>query len=669
MFQGGTSPDRWRVNLDFSNLKDEFGNTVTTTNVRKLRWTWSADLQFSDFARSEFSVAVTNWQATGTNLAYSVAGPGSRRIEDIALEIAYTGTWVEERGNYSGGSIHHTTTQGNHLRCTYSAAAHTLYLGTRYCDNGGQVTVQVDSNPALIVNLKRSLEDVLIRVPIGQFSGQAQHTVTVTHTGATGTDVYFDFLEAAIPTADLPVFGAYSTTALATDWDTLHSQAIAPERTAWLIDTLGFKGRANHYAGAMWFYELTCPGNQYASAAIVFTGAPRFGDTTTVTLAGTPLEHVNLIGDTAQSIAKAFELLIAAGSSAVWANADGTTLTITARTLGLGGNGLTIVANTGNTSFTAQASPTALAGGADGTWLTDLTATPRLNRAARDWSLSFFQALKSYGIGVTTSFSMELGNGDDSLAAGIAQRYPDGTPAWLNTPALQTNFSPASTAFWQQVYLDMAGVMATAGVTPYLQFGEVQWWYFAAPSGMPFYDAYTKSAFQTAHGRPLGTITSQNADPALFPDECAFLPTLIGAFTQTIMDFVRPTHADALFEVLYPPDTNDTPLNQLINLPSADWTAAKLACFKTENFTYTGDRDLDKARQSIGLPMQLGFPPSQSSHLVGIGEYTTPWAKEQRLAMGEGVESVVLFALDQFCLIGYGLPLHDGARRALFMGG
>jgi hypothetical protein len=669
MFQGGTSPDRWRVNLDFSNLKDEFGNTVTTTNVRKLRWTWSADLQSGNFARSEFAVVATNWQVTGTNLQYRVAGPGSRRIEDIAAEASYTGTWVEERGNYSGGSIHHTTTHGNHLRCAYSAAAHTLYLGTRYCDNGGQVTVQVDSNPVLIVNLKRSLEDVLLRVPLGQFAGQAQHTVTVTHTGAAGTDVYFDFLEIAMPTADLPVFGAYPTTALATDWDTLHSQAIAPERTAWLIDTLGFKGRANHYAGAMWFYELSCPGNQYASAAIVFTGAPRFGDTTTVTLAGTPLQHVNLIGDTAQSIAKAFELLITAGSSAVWAHADGTTLTITARTMGLGGNGLTVTTNTGNTNFTAQPSPTALTGGADGVWLTDLLATPRLNRAARDWSLSFFQALKSYGIRVTTSFSMELGNGDDSLAAGIAQRYPNGDAAWLNTPALQTNFSPASTAFWQQVYLDMAGVMANAGVTPYLQFGEVQWWYFATPSGMPFYDAYTKSAFQTAYGRPLGTITSQNADPAAFPDECTFLPTLIGQFTQAIMAFVRQSHADACFEVLYPPDTNDTLLNKLINLPAAYWTPAKLACFKTENFTYTGDRDLDKARQSIELPMQLGFPPSQSSHLVGIGEYTTPWAKEQRLALGEGLESVVLFALDQFCLIGYGLPLRDGTRRALFMGG
>ena len=51
---------------------------------------------------------------------------------------------------------------------------------------------------------------------------------------------------------------------------------------------------------------------------------------------------------------------------------------------------------------------------------------------------------------------MELGNGDPSTAAGIAQRYPDKSPSLLSTPSLQTNFSPTSAAFWQQVYLDMA---------------------------------------------------------------------------------------------------------------------------------------------------------------------------------------------------------------------
>ena len=68
------------------------------------------------------------------------------------------------------------------------------------------------------------------------------------------------------------------------------------------------------------------------------------------------------------------------------------------------------------------------------------------------------------------------------------------------------------------------------------------------------------------------------------------------------------------------------------------------------------------------LPIELGFPRNRSSHLVGIGEYTTPWEKEQRLAQGEGVESVVLFALDQFCLIGYPLPLDPGMRRSVFLG-
>jgi hypothetical protein len=214
----------------------------------------------------------------------------------------------------------------------------------------------------------------------------------------------------------------------------------------------------------------------------------------------------------------------------------------------------------------------------------------------------------------------------------------------------------------------MADVMANAGVRPYIQFGEVQWWYFAAASGMPFYDNYTTTTFQARYGRAMATILSQNADPSGFADECAFLPELIGEFTDTMMTHIRQTHADARFEVLYPPDVNDTPLNQLVNFPHTHWTPATLDSLKTENFTYTGDRNLNKALASIELPMQLGFERSQSSHLVGIGEYTTPWSKEQLLAAGEQLESVVLFALDQFCLIGYHLPLARGVRRSKYMG-
>ena len=139
---------------------------------------------------------------------------------------------------------------------------------------------------------------------------------------------------------------------------------------------------------------------------------------------------------------------------------------------------------------------------------------------------------------------------------------------WLNTPALQTNFGPESTAFWQEVYREMADLMANAGVPPYLQFGEVQWWYFAAASGMPFYDSYTTTTFQARYGRPMATIVSQNADPGGFPDECAFLPELIGEFTSAVMAYVRQTHPDARFEVLYPPDVNDTRVEPPDQLPA-----------------------------------------------------------------------------------------------------
>jgi hypothetical protein len=696
MFSSGTSPQQWRVNLNFSALQGYIDPDrsvlvpVPTSNVRKMRWTWAADLQPGNFQRSEFSVVVTNWSVTGNKLLYQVAGPGSRRIEDDSSFIIYSGSqWSSEIGNYSGGSTRWTTTPGCSLQCSYTAGTdHTLYLGTRYISAGGQVSVQVDEKAPIDVSLALPDEDVLVRVPLGSFAGNIQHTVTITHDGAAGTYFYFDFLEIAVPTDDLPVLSAVPAMTLATDWDTNHSIALAPERTAWLIQKLGFLGRCNHYAGALWFYELCRPGMQFASATITFAGNPEFGQTISVNLGGTVIQHVNLIGDTVESMALCFALLINAGSNSVWAQASGAILTITARSLGTAGNGLTLSVTANNspsnsTPFTAQTSVPALAGGIDGTcadpngsfWRTDLTAMPPVNRAARDWSLAFFTALNSYGIEPTASFSMELQNGDDSVTTGIAQRYPSGDAVWLTTPSLQTNFGPVSTAFWQQVYLEMASLMTQAGVVPYLQFGEVQWWYFPGPTatvvtepGMPFYDAYTTGTFQATYGQPMAVISNQYADPGSLEHECAFLPELIGAFTKAIREFVCASFPSTQFEVLYPPDVNNTPLNQIINFPLNDWTPANLACLKTENFTYTGDRNLDLATQSIQLPAQLGFPKSQSSHLVGISDYTTPWQKEEQIASGAKLESVVLFALDQFCLIGYHLPLPRGGRWARFMG-
>src|SRR5581483_1824949 len=104
--------------------------------------------------------------------------------------------------------------------------------------------------------------------------------------------------------------------------------------------------------------------------SITFAGGPPFGGWTRLTIAGDTLSHLNLWTDTAESIAKSFELLITAGTSAVWAKAEGPTLRITSRAMGMAGNAISVTASTEG-DFTAAASSTALVGGVDGQWLTD----------------------------------------------------------------------------------------------------------------------------------------------------------------------------------------------------------------------------------------------------------------------------------------------------------
>ncbi|MEO7145142.1 MAG: hypothetical protein ABI165_16720, partial [Bryobacteraceae bacterium] len=687
-FSNGAAPAQWQITLDFSSLTDVNGASIPATNVRKIRWTYAAALQSGSFQRSEFQAVISNWTVTGTNRAYQVAGPGSVRIEDDSAAVQYTGHWTTSVGNFSGSTIHYTSTPNDSLTCLYRAGqTHTLYLGTRITFNSGSISVTVDGHPALTQNLNIAGEDVLVRLSLGQF-GSGAHTVSITYTGPAGSYFYFDFLEVAIPSSTLPVFDPAPKVTLATDWDTYHSQTLAPERTAWMINSLGFKGRANHYTGALWFYELVATGQIYASGTITFSGAPHPNMTTSVTIGRTDqppgtasvITHLNLIGDTAATVAKAFEQLLNNGYTAVWAQAQGDVLTIYSRSMGSDGNNISIAASTTAAHLTVTSSGATLSGGFDGNWYTalpappgihwytDLTAAPRINRAARDWHQAYFTALNGYGIDVAAAFSTELGNGDPSVEAGIAQRYPDGTPVLVNTPALQTNFSPASLAFWQQVYADMAALQVAAGLQPYLQFGEVQWWYFPGPSGMTFYDTYTTSTFQTQFGRSLPVFTTNSVNPAPYSQETGFLAALIGSQTTAIMNFVRTLHATCRFEVLYPTDTNGTAFNQQVNYPLASWTPANLTCLKTESFGYTAGRNLNQCLTTIEFGKSQSFPGSQCSHLIGIGDASTPWMKETNLTLSQNLESVVLFALDQFCLIGYPVPMPASMRRAFPMG-
>jgi hypothetical protein len=240
----------------------------------------------------------------------------------------------------------------------------------------------------------------------------------------------------------------------------------------------------------------------------------------------------------------------------------------------------------------------------------------------------------------------------------------------LNTPALQTNFSPTSLNYWKQVHLEMAGIMVAAGYVPYMQFGEVQWWYFAnmlpnmPPISMPYYDQYTKDTFEAMHSFPMRTIGGPEVNPALYPEEAAFLPTLIGGFTDAVIAHVRATYPNCRFEVLYPTDVNDTAWNTLVNYPLAAWTPAKLDNLKTESFSYTFARDLNKSKYTVTFGETKSFPRNKRSFLVGPGDSTTRWQKEARFAKAQNLESIVLFALDQFCLIGYPVPFWDKRKKS-----
>lgn len=641
----GSSPTRWHVELPFSSLD------FATSAVRKLRWTYAASLQPGEFSPAEFAVEIANWNVTGEGREYKVAGPGSFRIENDAREVTLSQGWSTAYGNYSGGSIAYTLEPGEQAEIQFTAPLDSdVFLGTRFTGDGGRLRVTIDGLDST-VDLLLAGEDTLARVALGNLTS-GSHEVILRHDGAAGQTVYFDYLELAVPCRTIPEVERRTRQTLATDWDTDHSIALAAERTAGMLKALGYAGRANHYAGALWFYELIPTGFAYMVKRARFSGIPEVNSIVTLELAGNRVEHLVHPGDSAETIATALALRINQGYTSAWASASGPALQVQARAIGTAGGGIDVTVSGGGDTFFIVTE--LLQSGVDGSWRTDLNATPRINRAARDWTRAYVKALHESGLDVACGFSMELQHGDPSIEAGIAQRYPSGNPVQLQTPALQTNFSPTSIAFWRQAYRDCAQLMAEAGVQPYLQFGEVQWWYFPGDgSGMPFCDAYTDQVFQDQFGRPARRIPNEQADPKLFQDEVHVYQRLVGEFTSQIMEFVKQSYPECRFEVLYPTDVNASPLNRAVNFAASEWTAANLDCLKTESFTFTAQRDMTRARSSILFGTEVGFPWGQRSHLAGISDPSTPWQREIVAALEYGAESAVLFALDQYCLIGY----------------
>jgi hypothetical protein len=671
-FADGQSPSSWRVNLPFDNLVDDLGRAVPVQNIRKMRWTFAAAQQWQQYERAEFSVQFTDWTVSGARRGYQVAGPGSFRVEDNDARVSYTGVWNEARGNYSAATIRVTSSANATAVVRYeSLQNHRLYLGSRFAHNGAKVGIRINEGAETLVDVRIAGEDRLCRIDLGVLP-VGKHTVTIRQAGLNGEYFYFDFLEAAIGTAVVSPGPIRSAVTAATDWDTDHSLPLAPERTADMLFDCGFRGRVNNYVGALVFYEMHNPESARGRTTITLSGTPPWNSIaslhlgTTAQGVTTTIDHLVHPGSTVETIAAAFANELNRGATALGATANGNQLTVWARAIGVEGNDFTATVSTNQPGMTI-AGGGVFAGGTNGNWWTDMTATPRLNRACRDWTRSFLKRVKAQGLDATSAYSTELQHGDWRPAAGFAQRYWLGSPVIVMTPAVQTNFSTVSINYWKEVYRDTAQLHVEAGLVPYLQFGEVQWWYFSynppgVIEGMPFYDDYTKQTFQQRFGRPMQLVSETNVNPVPVADELQHCADLLGEYCVAIMDYVRQTYPECRFEVLYPLDVNESPVNARVNYPTNVWTPALLDCLKTEGFGITATNNLDAIRHALGDGKRRGFSPQKNAHLTGCLDTMIPWQKEVEMIEALGMESAVLWAIDQFCLIGF--PLHEWNNQA-----
>ena len=221
---------------------------------------------------------------------------------------------------------------------------------------------------------------------------------------------------------------------------------------------------------------------------------------------------------------------------------------------------------------------------------------------------------------VACSFSQELVNPpEDPTQPSVAgqvwyQRFPDDTAVETATGfgtlnSSQIAFSAGPQAYMQQAHAEMAGLMAAAGLTPKMQFGEILWWFEANASGMAFADADTQAAAQAALGRLLVAFKTPNDDPSAnnYAD-ANFLQARLYNYVAAIQSYVLTECPSVVFELLWPMDVNDPDncrLLRYINLPR-QWTARAGSGFDTfliEGYQYPGiNHNLDQASRCAQYP-------------------------------------------------------------------
>ncbi len=684
---GGSSDNvPWHVTIDFGALG--------WTAVTKVWLTFAPALANSAaYTPTEWSVNVTNWTVTDpSNIrALKVAGPGSLRLEEDDPWVKQAGYWEDPSivapkvpAYYSKGRAIRSAYSQYELRTltieTHCQSTHDVYLGTWLDTNCGIMQATLDGGAPVTLDCYGG--GVLARRRLFQNVAAGHHTIVLSMTGSKnassgGWYFYFDFLECAV-LSDVPDAPETRTdVGLATDFDTDNTYKLSPQRLIWNLQKLGLVGEIDHYCGVFWWNQRVASGGVYPSATITFSGSWVDQDTIWVHIGDGAIGKTVFPTDTSDTIA----YFINATLVGVWASASGGVLTITCRSTGT--NWLyALSADTSTAHGTATISGSISTGAVDPTWVIEPTASQPLNRAIRDWHADYFAALHAAGIGVVVSFSQELVNPPDDPAHGAVwtQRYPDGSPATTDTgfgglKSSMAAFGTAVETYMASVYAEMAGLMAAAGLTPRLQFGEVLWWYIVGASGMGFYDADTAAAALASLGRALHTFLTANDDPSVngYAD-ANFLRSRLGNYVAAVQAAVLALVPAAQFELLWPLDVNDPTrcrLLRYVNMPPA-WQTRSGSGFDTflcEGFQYGGiDFNLDEAQTCAGYPFTaLSWDRAHCRYLEGWYNPAWPWAREFQAAQRTGVPVIKFWAYDHICLFGWPLPLPKQPPPAVFL--
>ena len=678
---GGASTATLRVTLNFSDLG--------LTDVQQMWLTFAPRLaNGAAMASQEWNAKFENWTVGGPETVRQLQVPGSNSKWFGCTDSAcrFQGQWALQDGFYFGGQAKAgqegaTVTIG--YNCGYE---HEVWLATELNSTGGTVRMSLDGG-ALSDGPNTNGGGAPINARRRLFTNVAAGTHSVTLTAEGGT-LLFDHLIVCVPTTDVPSLLPQADISAAFDYSTDHTYKLPPARIRWLLNKLGLQGPVNEYIGVFWWNQRTAVGDAPGSAEVEFGGSFVEGDQIFLDIGGTSCGKTVFGPDTPVRIAQHFEQFVNAIYVGVWAEANGTRLTIHNRSAAAAYSyelKPSTVLEPGSTGMVSSSG--SLKSGVAGVWQVDPIQDPPLNAGARAWHSDFYAQCKAAGLEVTSAASMELVNPPAGYAAVFADSAAVITDVgFANLRSTHCAFSAEMQSYQERVYTWLAQAQAAAGLTPALQCGEFTWWYFTNYSaanpdgGMAYYDAETAAAAQAALGQPLAVFRTPNDDPSVNGGaDATFLRSRLRDYCGAMTTAVKAAVPGTRFEILFPYDVNfPTPtgmhdlggqLNRFVNLPM-EWAepgGSGFDRFKIEALDFGAwCRDLNLAEQCQRLPIDLGWPPSLVSCITPVFRPSYAWAKEVGNARQLRFRAVTLWAFDHVNL--YGLELaKPRSRRAFYI--